>query len=58
MIFCILMAVFILGLIVCKCWGEANEHDTLGLYLVSIALLLIVVVSSVAAGKYLSLVIN
>ena len=58
MIFCILMAVFILGLIVCKCWGEAEEHTSLGLYLVSVAIILMVFASSLAANKHLSLVLN
>lgn len=58
MIFCILMTVFILGLIVCKCWGEAEEHGTLGLYIVSIAISLMVFASSLVVNKNLSLVLN
>ena len=58
MLFFILMVVFILGVIVCKCWGEAEEHGALGLYLVSVVIALMVFASSLAANKYLSLVLN
>lgn len=58
MLFCILMVVFILGVIVCKCWGEAFKHEALGLYLTSIVISLMVFASSLAANKHLSLVLN
>lgn len=55
MLFCILMAVFILGFIAHKCW---TAEEDLEFNLVAIVISLMVFASSLAANKYLSLVLN
>lgn len=58
MIFWVLVAAFIFGVIACKCWGEAEEHGTVGLYITSIALWGMVLLASLAVNKYAHLALN
>ena len=57
MLFFILMGLFVLGTLACKCWGEAEKNDSMGLFITSITIWMMVFLGSLATNKYWHLVL-